>query len=194
MPTGYTACIEDGCTFNEFIMGCARGFGALVNMRDDAQDAEIPDEVKPGTYHPECIEKAEARLARVQKLTTGELETESLASYEQQVQQEATYQAEQEKHRELYAAMLTQVKAWEPPTKAHIRLKEFMAEQIEMSVPGVYHTNPPVLLSAEQWLASETSRLQDSLKYNRTEYDKEVVRCLERTQWIKHLRTSLTEE
>ena len=40
MPTGYTAIIEDdpNCTFEQYLMRCARAFGATVTMRDDPLD------------------------------------------------------------------------------------------------------------------------------------------------------------
>ena len=44
MPIGYTSKLHDGDQpFNEFIMSCARAFGALVTMRDDPNDAPIPE-------------------------------------------------------------------------------------------------------------------------------------------------------
>ncbi|KKK60691.1 hypothetical protein LCGC14_3021870, partial [marine sediment metagenome] len=30
MPTGYTACIKDGISFEKFVMQCARAMGACV--------------------------------------------------------------------------------------------------------------------------------------------------------------------
>ena len=34
MPTGYTYKIGEGASFKEFVMACARAFGACVEMRD----------------------------------------------------------------------------------------------------------------------------------------------------------------
>jgi hypothetical protein len=49
MPTGYTAPIADGMTFEQFALGCARAFGALVTMRDEPSDAPIPERLEPDT-------------------------------------------------------------------------------------------------------------------------------------------------
>ena len=63
MPTGYTATLmEKGQTFQEFIMGCARAFGALIEMRDSPNDAPIPDKFEPSDYHAKrLIESREKR-------------------------------------------------------------------------------------------------------------------------------------
>jgi hypothetical protein len=53
MPTGYTAAIKDGISFEKFVWDCARGMGALVMMRDEPLQpysaretvlANLPDE------------------------------------------------------------------------------------------------------------------------------------------------------
>ena len=76
MPTGYTACIidkESPATFNQFVMGCARAFGACITMRDDPQDAEIPDSFEAGSYHKERLEAAEKDMKRLNKMGDKEL-------------------------------------------------------------------------------------------------------------------------
>ena len=51
MPTGYTSKIKDDITFEQYAMGCARAFDALIDMRDEASDALIPEELTPSNYH-----------------------------------------------------------------------------------------------------------------------------------------------
>ena len=58
MPTGFTCDIKDGITFERFALNCARAFGALINMRDDSLDAEIPDEIKPSDHHVKALAEA----------------------------------------------------------------------------------------------------------------------------------------
>jgi len=73
MPTGYTATLmEKNQTFPEFIMGCARAFGALIMMRDDPNDATIPDKFEPSDYHAKGIIKAREKLAKLKAMTDGE--------------------------------------------------------------------------------------------------------------------------
>ena len=194
MPTGYTYKIEEGCTFNEFILGCARAFGALVNMRDDAQDAEMPDEIKPGTYHSEQIVTCEGGMLAIKTMSIPQLEVKIKERYDSEVASRDEYLADQKKHKEQYAAMLDHVKAWEPPTADHVGLKDFMINQINLSMSRDYIPTPPVLLPVNKWVVNEMSRLAKDLEYNRKEHAEEVDRCKGRTQWIKSLRASLTEE
>ena len=58
MPTGYTDLINNGCTFNEFVMGCARAFGATIDMRDEPLGAEIPEKFELSDYHSAKIDEA----------------------------------------------------------------------------------------------------------------------------------------
>lgn len=45
MPTGYTSIIDDNenVTFKEYALRCARGFGALMHLRDESLDKEITE-------------------------------------------------------------------------------------------------------------------------------------------------------
>lgn len=73
MPTGYTANVPDGITFEQFVWQCARGMGALVMMRDEPTGAPIPERFEPSDYnakreiayhtkaHQEEVERTEAR-------------------------------------------------------------------------------------------------------------------------------------
>lgn len=61
MPTGYTNRIQNGeiTEFKDFALACARAFGALISMRDDALDAPMPAEILPDTkYHDDHIAAA----------------------------------------------------------------------------------------------------------------------------------------
>ena len=58
MPTGYTADIKDGISFQTYALNCARAFGACVMLRDE-----------PGDYHLKAMEKARNALAKLESLT-----------------------------------------------------------------------------------------------------------------------------
>jgi len=62
MPTGYTNCIKDGVTFEQFVWKCARAMGALVMMRDEPSNAPIPVKFEPSNYYAEEVAKAKAKL------------------------------------------------------------------------------------------------------------------------------------
>ena len=54
MPTGYTAeLIEKGMEFNDFVLTCARAFGACIELRD-RKLAPAPRTIPSnGNYHEE---------------------------------------------------------------------------------------------------------------------------------------------
>jgi len=73
MPTGYTAkLMESGQTFQDFVMQCARAFGACVMMRDDPMDAPIPERFEPSDYNVKRLAEAKAELVKLQAMTNDE--------------------------------------------------------------------------------------------------------------------------
>src|SRR4051812_42902769 len=82
MPTGLTAGIEKGITFQQFVWRCARGFGALISLRDAPFDAPIPDEIEIRSYH--CDEADKARQEIMKYVNLSEKEAELLCENEYQ--------------------------------------------------------------------------------------------------------------
>ena len=56
MPTEYTDAIADGISFNDFMMKCARGMGALIMMSDEPSDAPILEQFEPSDYCSTLLE------------------------------------------------------------------------------------------------------------------------------------------
>lgn len=57
--------MADGMTFEEFIMCCARGMGALITMCDDPSNAEIPKAFKSSDYNKKRLKETETELKRL---------------------------------------------------------------------------------------------------------------------------------
>lgn len=94
-----------------------------------------------------------------------------------------------------YMDMLLLVRAWTPPTNDHVKLKEFMIDQITESIKfdcGDYWTNKNIKRpSGKLWrLRKINDALHDMALYN-DKYLKEVERTDGRNQWIQQLRDSL---
>lgn len=196
MPTGYTSKLYEGepQTFPEFALSCARAFGALITMRDDAMDAPIPDEFQPSSYHQERLAEAEARLVELERLDIRECAARSLAEYEQA--QKARDDSAQKKAelKARYEAMLRDVQAWRPPTPEHIEMKKFMAQQLTESIdfdcsmdfwPEVEHLSPEV------WRERKIGKARDDIAYHGQHHREEVERAESRTAWVQALRASL---
>ena len=194
MPTGYTAPIKDGITFEQFALGCARAFGALVLMRDEPSDAPIPDRFEPSDYHTKAIAEARAELARLDAMSLGDAaiaaENEHLAAIERY----RTRLADKRELRRKYEAMLAKVEAWEPPTPEHVEYKNFMRSQIAESIDWdcceKYDTEPKATMPRE-WLAEKIAAVRKNIEYHQGEHAKEVARTESRNVWLKALRDSL---
>lgn len=198
MPTGYTAKIMDGQTFEGFIWSCARGFGALVTMRDDPADAPIPEEFKPEPYHPTQMGVARAQLEEIRTMRISTGERMAKQAFEAETESNENRIREARELQAKYEAILAQVRDWEPPTADHVGLKELMVSQLENSIEfdctstiSYYEKNRPVLLTGEQWMGKVAEEAQRSLAYHRDAFEKEKERVNSRNAWVRALRESL---
>lgn len=194
MPTGYTYPVVEGkvTEFPDFAMQCARAFGALISMRDDAMDAPIPDEIKPSTnYYDQRIATAEAHLAELTTMTAAEAEAAAQAAHQNAMDGRERYLANQKTEADRLNAMLAKVRAWRPPTADHVEMKKFMIDQLTMSLPGDYAPAIPELLDGATWLERETKGAADDLARLKIDRSKEIQRASDRNQWLQNLRKSL---
>ncbi|MGF7131968.1 hypothetical protein P3T40_003451 [Paraburkholderia sp. EB58] len=194
MPTGYTAPIADGITFEQYALGCARAFGALVTMRDEPASAPIPDRIEPSDYYQKSLEEKHKTLERVSAWTPAQIELEYRIDFEKRVLAHADRMQKAADLRAKYTAMLLTVRAWTPPTPDHVEYKAFMEQQILQSIDfdcSTAHDVAPEPQESSQWLADWIVDLKDSVAHYEQEHRKEVERAHSRTQWIKALRDSL---
>ncbi|MEB9419887.1 hypothetical protein [Bacillus cereus group sp. BfR-BA-01318] len=86
MPSGYTYIIEDRekVSGSEFILRCARQFGALITMRDEPMDAEIPT-FTVSSGHLERIETAKQNLEAYKSMSLEEAERLTEESYQNRI-------------------------------------------------------------------------------------------------------------
>ena len=135
MPTGYTSDIgEKNISFENFIMQCARAFGACIEMRDDPTDKPIPEEFKPSEYHSKQNQKYQKELEQVKSLSKKACQGQAEKEYQNQIKEHEEIIQEKKNLREKYDTMLKKVRAWIPPSDDHIELKKFMIEQINTSI------------------------------------------------------------
>lgn len=194
MPTGYTHKIKDGQSFEDYAMGCARAFGALITMRDEPTDAEIPT-FKSSSYHKSTLDKCIAELKMYSGMSISDAEGKALEEYTKAVEAYEKTLEERAGLSVMYADMLKKVEKWEPPTSAHSELKEFMADQIKKSRDSdcsVSYLRAPKLLSGEEWLTSNIEMSQKSLEYHKKGLKEEESRVDGRNEWVTDLRKSLT--
>lgn len=196
MPTGYTSTLYEGKsqTFEEFVMDCARAFGALVSLRD-SRDAEIPAVFEPNTgYYEERLDEARRKLADLDAMSPETAAQRAQNDFDQAMLKHQAAQRERAARRARYEAMLEEVDAWQPPTLDHVGLKEFMQQQLTESIrtdTTEYSDQVPSLLSPDGWMQRERECYRHDLEYYSKERALEVDRARSRTAWVKTLRESL---
>lgn len=196
MPTGYTAAIKDGISFEQFALNCARAFGALVMMRDDPHDAQIPDQFEPSTWHANQLVELNSRLASLQAMSNEEAEAAALREHLDSVESAQNSSRESAELRSKYIAMLAQAHVWAPPTPDHEGMKTFMVQQIQDSIKWDCHADDDArpqhtLESGGTWRATQMANTAKSIEYHTRHNEDEIKRAAERTAWIKALRASL---
>jgi hypothetical protein len=195
MPTGYTAPIADGMTFEQYALGCARAFGALVTMRDEPSNAPIPERLEPDTYYQRSLEASQLELDRVMSLTASEIVVEAEKSY---VTAYASWQERCKRRadlREKYEAILRRVRAYVAPTLDHVGYKDFMEKQLVDSIAwdcNDSHDDEPQRVAPAKWIADRLEDLRHEVARREQSAREEVERTHKRNQWIKALRDSLT--
>mgnify|MGYP003442462256 CR=1 FL=1 len=194
MPTGYTADLHAGepQTFPQFALACARNFGALILMRDDPPDAEIPDRFEPSTYYAEALEEAKARYDQLQAMTVEQADQAAAEAHAEAFKSWADSKAKAEAVVARYQAMRAEVEAWEPPTAEHQGLKEFMLSQLDESIRFDGSTwDQPTAKTGAEWLQAEKDRAYKNIGRYAEEQAKEIARAEQRTAWVRALRASL---
>lgn len=197
MPTGYTAAVKDGITFEQFAMNCARAFGALIMMRDDPSDESIPERFEPSDYHAKALEKARDRLATLEAMSEADANGNARAEYDKAVERHREQLAECQALSDKYHAMLSRVVQWQPPTPEHQGLKDFMATQLRESIDWDCFTKyitAPLLQPGIAWLAVQIEQARKDVAYHIRERAAEVERTESRNAWIAALRSSLVSE
>lgn len=196
MPTGYTHEVQTGAIteFRDFAMRCARNFGALVTMRDDAPDAEIPAKFEPSTkFYDEMENSALVRLDWLNSASPSELDRKWRADQDEAAKQHANYKAQAELERGRYEAMLAKVDAWKPPTHEHTGLKKFMQDQLRESIRFDCDGCDELIKSERfaDWFERSVRQARRDIDYAREERRKEIERTDARNKWIQDLRDSL---
>tara|TARA_R110000850_G_C9803990_1_gene450716 strand:- start:144 stop:731 length:588 start_codon:yes stop_codon:yes gene_type:complete len=195
MPTGYTAEVQKGISFNKYALNCARAFGALITMRDEPSDKEIPEKLEPSDYHFKAKVKAEDSLSALNSLSSEAANKKALDAFNsaelnrtEKLKEEATIEVR-------YNEMLSKAKLWESPSKDHDKLKEFMVSQLEESIRfdcgSSYYEKPTVKLTGKQWRSEQIERAHKDIAYQIKNYREEVERTDSRNKWIDLLRDSI---
>lgn len=197
MPTGYTAILldRDDVSLKEFTLRCARAFGALIEMRDDGLEVPIPEKFEPDPYHAKELVKAEKEFTRLCKLSNKEKIALGI-NKKTEAQKEARQSlARVEGDNKKFSDMIEKVESWKPPTKDHVELKNFMIEQLEMSLSDTkYHKEGIAKCESKSpmdFYTEAVSSAQWSVEYHTRDLKESQKRLDGRNNWLLRLRASL---
>ncbi|MDY8021095.1 hypothetical protein [Paenibacillus polymyxa] len=195
MPTGYTSDIYEGREVHakDFILKCARAFGATIDMRDEPLNKEIPV-FKPSPYYSNSLDKAIEKLKYYQTMT---IEEATVFAEEAYLDSVAVHYKRLETTRLLrkrYEDLLDEIDSWNHPTPDHLELKRFCIKQIKDSIKfdcDISFISPPIGKTPEEYIADGIKSAQSDIEYYTKEHKKEVERINERNRWVEELKSSL---
>ena len=201
MPTGYTASIEDGkiTSGKDFLMLCARAFGACIEMRDDSLTAPIPSKFTPSTYYKTRVEEAEENLNKLLSLTIADAQDQIDKEYQSNQRRCAKAIEKQEKIWQKYKDIREDVQRWKPPTPMHEELKKFALKQIDISCDGdgmiaCWEEEMRIpKASPEEWLCARIKSEREDLKRCKEMWQEELEKTDEKNMWLSRLRESLSQ-
>lgn len=195
MPTGYTSKIYDGekCDWKDFVLLCSRAFGALVAMRDDSLDTEIPEEFKPSSYCKDQLKKAKDDLSKYTSMTIEEVNILVEKNYNNRIIANNNNIKENNNLKERYETVLKEVEKWTPPSSEHASLKKYAIDQLKDSIKFDCHNYDYEIKkeSPEEFIKNNIEKCLKDIDYYTKEWNKEVERTKERNLWVKQLRESL---
>lgn len=187
--------MSEGQSFQDFILGCARAFGACIMMRDDPHDTPIPERFEPSDYHKKRIAEATAELSRLRGLNEADRVIYGETRKATDIQQSQKWLEKERQENERLSDMEQKVNAWTPPTSEHTGLKDFMLDQIKISKNKLGYIEASMEKSRAKppmdYYTEAVAQAQRDIEYNITEHAEEVERANSRTDWVQQLRKSI---
>jgi len=191
MPTGYTASIYDDISFGDFVLNCARNFGALIHMREDSMKAEIKLREESNYYE----KRLEEELEEFEKFTNmgGEEAFRLCAEANTKMHKDWLRHLEETKKKvSQLLSMRKKVIEWKPPTDDHVSLRNFMLSQIDETIS--FDCDTPTTLEPyepAEWLTLQIEMAERGIEYAKKNLKKQKVKSNDTNEWIRELFESL---
>jgi len=189
MPTGYTSDLYDGkdVAFEDFVLGCARAFGAWVHQREDSMSSK-PKARTMSSYVVTQLASAKQELRDWLKASDDD-KYDMWRDYADATENRNTESLRETTARNVrFDAMLKKVSAYDPPEGLE-NLKTFMQEQLGHDIDRTPYQS--TLLTFEEWIDNKDEGVRDSVKYARKRYDEEVESVKKSNEFTADLYASL---
>lgn len=199
MPNGMTQDLHDGPqTFQEFVWGAARSFGALMHLRDEPMSAAIDIEPEPieKNHHYEHLCTAIDELKGLKDDPDAAIDRH-LAKLSEDGVRQAQERGKRVRRAMRYREMLQHVLEWEPPSPEHEELKARMVNSLENSLhwdtQAHASASPEVQASAsrEQLWLGQVAFWANEVAYHYEQLQKDMERMRVRTAWLQALNESV---
>lgn len=198
MATGYTAKVkeQDDVPLREYALDCARAFGALITMRDEPMNAEIPEELEISSYHKKALGKASKEFYNAIGMRNDEAERLANEAYVGNLESHGESLKENKETSFRYGKMLAKVARWQSPSEDHDSYREFMISQLEdsLSFDCGHSSYMPKKQTGAEYRATLVKDAKWSMDYHKKNFAEEVKRTKRRTKWVQDLRDSLDSE
>jgi hypothetical protein len=90
--------------------------------------------------------------------------------------------------------MLDKVRGWVPPTPDHQGLKDFMEQQLTISMDKYEPEEPAYIGFPKIWHKERINNELKQIEYHRKAYREECERTADRNEWLADLRKSIESE
>ena len=197
MPSGYTSTLADQeQSFREFVLHCARAFGACIHQRDDPGN-DLPKLLEEDTYHLDEYNKALLEYKNFSEQTVVQCKQRFTQERKDRIKRTQDRIKKNAKQIARYKLMLDKVKKWKEPSPEHKNLKDFMVEQLNQSIKwdtdkyAADELKSAKKLTFEQWEKEMISSLKGNMDYHFKYIEKEKTKFVKANQWITALYDSL---
>lgn len=206
MPTGYTAFIEDGdiTTGREFLLLCSRNFGVAIDVRDEPLSVPTPTKFEPNAYYKNSYEDSLKKLKNAKTLTFDEAKRQRQLEHDEKVRRARETVSKMAELNKRYQKVRNEVESWVPPTDDHSGIKRFALEQIDMCVnqnKDMFEYYQKILnvpfddsdVAVRAYMRENIASCKDAVRWARENYEKEIQRASEKTQFMQSFLSSLED-
>jgi hypothetical protein len=191
MPTGYTDTIKAHTTARDFLLTCARAFGACVMQREDPL-TDPPKAPAESDYYAKTLAERRAALDKALSMRDSEWKRDNDTSFASRLENRIERKRERDARRAVLARVRAEVEGWVPPTPDHEGVKRFALEQIAVEAgEGDYLDEMPVAIPWQQHRDESIAEARRGVEYAERNLREERERTASRNEWIRDLYASL---
>lgn len=201
MPTGYTAKLLEGTqTVEEFALGCARAFGAYVEMRDEPLSAGAPEKLedRDTQRYLEEIRNLERQIRNVRKMSYARAAKYAENDYNSSRSYHTNALIELAEGSFRLSKAMAEVASYSAPTQDYENYRKFMIDQlkgtIDFDCDPDYHKSALFdlkLKTPQEWKAAKLENLNSLLSFYHQQLSDHTTRHNERNEWIAQLHQSV---